>query len=101
MVKAPPSMKGSSLVVIRSYCRFPPVESHLERCRRPEPLYYYDVGSASCRPFHRGYCSRSRNRFVSEEACMKECIVRSEDILTTGTAGVTDTSLDTSDTVTH
>ena len=46
------------------------------RCRlRPEPLFYYDVEAARCLPFRGGNCTRSRNTFVSEESCLKSCIV--------------------------
>jgi hypothetical protein len=78
VVKAPPSLKmdkGESgrLVVIRSFCRFkPPV---VERCRKSGALYFYDVEAAKCLPFNGGHCSRSRNRFVSEEACLEACVV--------------------------
>ena len=47
------------------------------RCTRPgQPLYYYDVGAADCLPFEGGYCGRSRNRFLSKEACTEACVVR-------------------------
>ncbi len=71
-------MKDSSLVVIRSYCRFAPsARPDSPRCTRAgQPLFYYDVGEARCRPFRGGYCGRSRNRFLSPEACMEACVVR-------------------------
>jgi hypothetical protein len=42
---------------------------------RPESLYYYDVGSAKCLPFQGGNCTKSRNMFVSEESCLRSCVV--------------------------
>ncbi len=78
VVPAPPSMSDSSLVVIRNYCRFPPTpQPDTPRCRRDgQPLYYYDLEKARCVPFAGGYCGRSRNRFLSEEACMEACVVK-------------------------
>ena len=75
---------SKSLLRIRSFCRFkPPLQQAAAesaasggRCRlRPEPLYYYDVGAARCLPFRGGSCTRSRNVFVSEESCLRSCVV--------------------------
>ena len=72
VVKAPKSFNGSSaLVVIRSFCRFAPLESDAPQCRKSEPLYFYNVTSAACEPFYGGYCQRSRNRFRTIPDCLK------------------------------
>ena len=78
VLQAPPSMKGSGLVVIRKFCRFPPVGGDSPRCRRDKPLYFYDVNTARCEPFNNGYCGRSRNRFSSVSECMETCVVRAK-----------------------
>ena len=82
VVRSPESLGGSGLVVIRSFCRFPPLESELAQCRRPDPLYFYDVASATCLPFYGGYCQRSRNRFRTAEDCMKTCVVSAQGFVT-------------------
>lgn len=75
VVKAPKSFNGSSaLVVIRSFCRFAPLESDAPHCRKPEPLYFYNVTSAACEPFYGGHCQRSRNRFKNIADCLKVVI---------------------------
>ena len=72
VVQAPERFNGSSaLVVIRSFCRFAPLESDSPHCRKPEPLYFYNVTSATCEPFYGGYCQRSRNRFRNVPDCLK------------------------------
>ena len=72
VVKAPERFNGSSaLVVIRSFCRFAPLESDAPHCRKPEPLYFYNVTSAACEPFYGGHCQRSRNRFRNTADCLK------------------------------
>lgn len=75
---APPSMKGSELVVIRNFCRFPPVQASSTHCTRDEPLFYYDVAAATCKPFFNGYCGRSRNRFNSQAECLETCVVKKQ-----------------------
>lgn len=75
VIRAPPSMKGSGLVIIRSFCRFPPIRSDAERCVREEPMYFYNVTTATCQAFYNGYCGRSRNRFFTENACKEACVV--------------------------
>ena len=77
-----PEGASSGLVVIRSFCRFPPLESEMAKCRRPEPLYYYDVASAACLPFYGGHCQRSRNRFRTEKDCMQTCVVSTQGFVT-------------------
>jgi len=79
-MKAPPNMKGG-LVVIRSYCRYPPEE--LRRgglCPRSthERFYFYNVSSAACEVLPPGLCTKSRNRFPSQRACIKSCIVEEQ-----------------------
>ena len=77
VVKAPERFNGSSaLVVIRSFCRFAPLESDAPHCRKPEPLYFYNVTSAACEPFYGGHCQRSRNRFRNVPDCLKVKILR-------------------------
>ena len=72
VVQAPERFNGSSaLVVIRSFCRFAPLESDSPHCRKPDPLYFYNVTSATCEPFYGGYCQRSRNRFRNVPDCLK------------------------------
>ena len=72
VVKAPERFNGSSaLVVIRSFCRFAPLESDAAHCRKSEPLYFYNVTSAACEPFYGGHCQRSRNRFRNVPDCLK------------------------------
>ena len=84
MVPAPPSLNatGDVLVAIRAYCRFPPSSRpDSPRCtRQGQPLYFYDVASARCRAFQGGYCGRSRNRFLSREACMEACVVDAQSL---------------------
>lgn len=77
VMKAPPNMKGG-LVVIRSYCRYPPEE--LRRgglCPRPSShdFYFYNVSAATCEPLSGSLCTKSRNRFPSLRTCLKSCIV--------------------------
>ena len=73
VVEAPDNVfNGSSaLVVIRSFCRFAPLESDAPHCRKPEPLYFYNITSATCQPFYGGHCQRSRNRFRNVPDCLK------------------------------
>ena len=72
VVKAPERFNGSSaLVVIRSFCRFAPLESDAPHCRKSNPLYFYNVTSAACEPFYGGHCQRSRNRFRNVPDCLK------------------------------
>ena len=76
VVKAPKTFNGSSaLVVIRSFCRFAPLESDAPHCRKSTPLYFYNVTSAACEPFYGGHCQRSRNRFRNVADCLKVTIV--------------------------
>ena len=81
VMKAPPNMKGG-LVVIRSYCRYPPEELRRQfRCRNPATFYYYNVATAKCQALS-GVCTSSKNKFPSYESCMESCIVNAkEDIL--------------------
>jgi hypothetical protein len=77
VMRAPPNMKGG-LVVIRSYCRYPPEE--LRRgglCPRPstEDFYFYNVSTATCEALSGSLCTKSRNRFPSLRTCLKACIV--------------------------
>ncbi|QQP38898.1 Papilinlike, partial [Caligus rogercresseyi] len=72
----------SGLVVVRSFCRFPPFKTDLPRCSSEEPLFYYNVTNSACVPFHNGYCGHSRNRFLSEEACLSSCIVQAQGFAT-------------------
>ena len=79
VVQAPDRFNGSSaLVVIRSFCRFAPLESDAPHCRKPEPLYFYNVTSAACEPFYGGYCQRSRNRFRNVPDCLKVYLVNKD-----------------------
>ena len=41
---------------------------------------YYDLEAADCVPTYRGYCSRSRNRFASRQACLESCVVEAESL---------------------
>merc|ERR1712038_484528 len=62
-------------MAIRSFCRRPPMEKDEPHCFRPEPLYFYNVTSASCEPFFKGHCARSRNKFESVQICQERCLV--------------------------
>jgi hypothetical protein len=78
VVTAPERFNGSSaLVVIRSFCRFAPLESDSPHCRKSTPLYFYNVTSAACEPFYGGHCQRSRNRFRNVPDCLKvlNCLI--------------------------
>ncbi len=87
VVPAPPFMKSSSLVAIRSFCRFPPLSTG--RCRTKasaaadgEMFFFYNVTAAACQPLPAtAYCGRSRNRFSNEQSCLEACIVESQEIL--------------------
>ena len=63
-------------LAIRSFCRRPPMEKDEPHCFRPEPLYFYNVTSASCEPFFKGHCARSRNKFESVQICREQCLVK-------------------------
>ena len=63
-------------LAIRSFCRRPPMEKDDPHCFRPEPLYFYNVTSASCEPFFKGHCARSRNKFESVQICRERCLVK-------------------------
>uniref|UniRef100_A0A0K2TVC7 Papilinlike [Pelodiscus sinensis] n=2 Tax=Lepeophtheirus salmonis TaxID=72036 RepID=A0A0K2TVC7_LEPSM len=76
------SLDASGLVVVRSFCRFPPFKTDLPRCRGENPLFYYNVTTASCVPFYDGYCGHSRNRFLSQESCLSSCIVQAQGFAT-------------------
>jgi len=78
VMKAPPNMKGG-LMVIRSYCRYPPDEAQDGAlCPRPSPadFYFYNVATASCDAMPGSLCTKSRNRFSSKRSCLKACIVQ-------------------------
>ena len=70
-----PTGAGGHLWAIRSFCRRPPMEKDDPHCFRPEPLYFYNVTSASCEPFFKGHCARSRNKFESVQTCQERCLV--------------------------
>lgn len=77
VMKAPPNMKGG-LVIIRSYCRYPPDEvSGL--CSPSTTSYFYNVTSATCESLSSEICTQSRNRFHSIRTCLESCIVGTED----------------------
>jgi len=79
VMKAPPNMKGG-LVVIRSYCRYPPEEFRRQyRCRNPTKFYYYNVSTATCEALS-GVCTSAKNKFPTFESCMKSCIVKEDHI---------------------
>ena len=78
VLSAPPSFSGdSAMVVIRSFCRFPPAApARHSACRVSSEVFFYDVAKAACLPLEgAARCSRSRNRFSSVEACMDACVV--------------------------
>ena len=75
ILQAPPNIGGNVLMAIRSFCRRPPMEKDEPHCFRPEPLYFYNVTSASCEPFFKGHCARSRNKFESVQICQERCLV--------------------------
>ena len=77
VIRAPPNLGGNVLMAIRSFCRRPPMEKDEPHCFRPEPLYFYNVTSASCEPFFKGHCARSRNKFESVQECQDKCLVTS------------------------
>jgi len=91
IMKAPPNMKGG-LVVIRSFCRYPPEESEGESaCPGSFPsssstskFFFYNVTAATCVSRSGGQCTQSRNRFPSLRTCLKACIVQSHDNSTPG-----------------
>lgn len=96
VVTAPERFNGSSaLVVIRSFCRFAPLESDSPHCRKSTPLYFYNVTSAACEPFYGGHCQRSRNRFRNVPDCLKSCVVSARGF-TTAPLDVSDRSVFTS-----
>lgn len=76
VVKTPPNMK-SGLVVIRSYCRYPP-EKQSSKCDNNVHLqstYFYNVTSATCEPISIHGCSEIRNSFPSQASCLSSCVV--------------------------
>ena len=74
VVKAPEHFNGSSaLVVIRSFCRFAPLESDAPHCRKSNPLYFYNVTSAACEPFYGGHCQRSAPTARGTIDCSSGC----------------------------
>jgi len=76
VMKAPPHMRGG-LVIIRSYCRYPPEELRRSLyCRDSSEFYFYNVSSATCEALS-GVCTNSRNKFASFDLCLKSCIVNS------------------------
>ncbi|XP_063350484.1 kunitz-type protease inhibitor 2 [Pelmatolapia mariae] len=42
-------------------------------CRAAFTMFYYDLDSASCRPFIYGGCRGNNNRYGSEDECMSSC----------------------------
>lgn len=42
-------------------------------CRAAFAMFYYDLDSASCRPFIYGGCRGNNNRYGSEDECMSSC----------------------------
>uniref|UniRef100_A0AAX7TFB3 BPTI/Kunitz inhibitor domain-containing protein n=1 Tax=Astatotilapia calliptera TaxID=8154 RepID=A0AAX7TFB3_ASTCA len=42
-------------------------------CRAAFTMFYYDLDSASCRPFIYGGCRGNYNRYGSEDECMSSC----------------------------
>lgn len=78
VMKAPPHMRGG-LVIIRSYCRYPPEELRIKAyCRDLSEFYFYNVSSATCEALS-GVCTNSRNKFASFDLCLKSCIVNSQE----------------------
>lgn len=86
VVEAPSdsSAPQSDLVVVRSFCRSPPIDSDLPKCQRSgeQPLYFYNVTSATCEPVFGAYCLRSRNRFMTPEDCLRTCVVDARGFVT-------------------
>jgi len=79
VMKAPPHMKGG-LVIIRSYCRYPPEELRRKSyCKDSSEFYFYNVSSARCEALPGGICTNSRNKFPSFDSCLKSCIVNSQE----------------------
>jgi len=79
VMKAPPHMKGG-LVIIRSYCRYPPEELRRKSyCKDSSEFYFYNVSSATCEALPGGICTNSRNKFASFDSCLKSCIVNSRE----------------------
>jgi len=79
VMKAPPHMKGG-LVIIRSYCRYPPEELRRKSyCKDSSEFYFYNVSSATCEALPGGICTNSRNKFASFDSCLKSCIVNSQE----------------------
>ena len=81
-----------NLLAIRSFCHRPPMEKDDPHCFRPEPLYFYNVTSASCEPFFKGHCARSRNKFESVQTCEERCLVTSSSSTTTSKDSKSQTS---------
>jgi len=79
VMKAPPHMRGG-LVIIRSYCRYPPEELRRKSyCKDSSEFYFYNVSSATCEALRGGICTNSRNKFASFDLCLKSCIVNSQE----------------------
>lgn len=79
VMAAPPHMRGG-LVIIRSYCRYPPEELRRKSyCKDSSEFYFYNVSSATCEALRGGICTNSRNKFPSFELCLKSCIVNSQE----------------------
>ena len=64
-----------SEMLIRGFCRKPPMESENPHCFRAEALYFYNVTSNICEPFYKGHCARSRNKFNSIQDCQEKCVI--------------------------
>lgn len=79
VMKAPPHMKGG-LVIIRSYCRYPPEELRRKSyCKDSQEFYFYNVSSATCEALRGGICTNSKNKFASLDSCLRSCIVNSQE----------------------
>ena len=65
-------------VLIRGFCKKPPMESENPHCFRAEALYFYNVSSNICEPFFKGHCARSRNKFNTIQECQEHCVINNQ-----------------------